>query len=133
MGESTRRYGLDQPLSEAELARAWLSVRLMQTSSGTADDDVIPRLLSTPRWQAKQEISGTMMSDPDEEVMIERDKPSRFTSGFFFGGGRDRSVLREEKIEEPHMGKATKVDESKRKFNKVPPKTRADSEKLLNY
>lgn len=84
MGESTRRHGLDQPLSEAELARAWLSVRLMQTSSGTADDNVIPRLLSTRGWQAKQEISKTMMRDPDEGVMIETDKPARFRSGFFW-------------------------------------------------
>lgn len=42
-------------------------------------------------------------------------------------------ILQKERIQEPRMGKATKVDESKRKFNKVTPKTRADSEKLLNY
>lgn len=86
MGESTRRHGLDQPLSEAELARARLSVRLMQTSSGTEDDNVIPRLLSTRGWQAKQEISKTMTRDPDEEVVIESDKPARFRSGVFLEG-----------------------------------------------
>lgn len=42
-------------------------------------------------------------------------------------------VLQEEQIQDPRLGKATNVDKSSRKFNKVPPKTRADSEKLLNY
>lgn len=41
--------------------------------------------------------------------------------------------MREEKIQEPRKGKATKVDKSSRKFNKVPQKTGADSEKLQNY
>lgn len=41
--------------------------------------------------------------------------------------------LREEKIQEPRKGNATKVDKSSRIFNKVPQKTRADSEKLQNY
>lgn len=39
----------------------------------------------------------------------------------------------EEKIQAPRKGKATKADKSSRKFNKVPQKTRLDSEKLQNY
>lgn len=71
MGESTQWYGLDQPLSEAELARALLSIYVMQMSS---DMTVIsPTATLESRGVKCKEISAKIMRNPDEEIAIVTD------------------------------------------------------------
>lgn len=71
MGESTWWCGLDQPLSESELAWTLLSIHVIQMSS---DMTVISPTATRGSREVKcKEISQEIMTNPDEEIMIATD------------------------------------------------------------